>query len=248
MLDRHSLVSILANLGLQATSTVIVHSAFRGLAARGWTPNVFVESLLEYVNAGHVVMPTMTWRTVNPRSPIFDELNTPGHVGIVSETFRTGFATHRSLHPTHSASAYGHMASWITGGIGSTETPCSDRSPYSRVELLGGKALLVNVGLDSCTNLHCAEEQLPDTSHFLQGESESYTCVDRFGIRHPVTIRRHARYQRAFHRLHEALAQRGFLSTARLGSCQFTLIDLAGATSLTREVLASDIKALDPAS
>ena len=66
-----------------------------------------IEALLGHLSGGTLVMPTMTWRTVTPDRPVWDELATPSHTGVLTEVFRTRYATARSIHPTHSVAACG---------------------------------------------------------------------------------------------------------------------------------------------
>ena len=48
------------------------------------------------MRGGNLFMPTMTWRTVTPDNPVWDEIDTPSHTGVLTEVFRTGYATRRT--------------------------------------------------------------------------------------------------------------------------------------------------------
>jgi aminoglycoside 3-N-acetyltransferase len=81
---------------------LVVHSAIAPLSRQGFRAEAIIEALLDYLSAGSLFMPTMTWRTVTPAHPEWDELATPSHTGVLTEVFRTRYATARSTHPTHS--------------------------------------------------------------------------------------------------------------------------------------------------
>ena len=76
---------------------LVVHSGFRRLAGAGWRVEGFIEALLDSVSAGTLVMPAMSWRIVTPENPLFDEIETPSHVGIVPELFRNSLCVGAEL-------------------------------------------------------------------------------------------------------------------------------------------------------
>src|SRR6185437_15742021 len=117
---------------IPAEGVLFVHCSFRRFHAHGFEVDRFIEALLAERRGGTLVMPAMSWRIVTPANPVFDELATPSHVGILAERFRTRFASHRSLHPTHSVAALGRRAAALTSGHHLDNTPCSLNSPYGR--------------------------------------------------------------------------------------------------------------------
>jgi aminoglycoside 3-N-acetyltransferase len=189
---------------------LFVHCAFRGLSARGWSVDATIEALLEFMRDGTLIMPAMSWRTVTPANPVFDELATPSHVGILAETFRTRYATHRSLHPTHSVAARGRLAGALTSGHHLDDTPCSPNSPYGRAAREEAYVLLIGIGLERCTAIHHAEEQIaPDTYLKPPAEAETYACRSRTGIVHTVRLRRHLKLNRDFPQFSRPLIEKG---------------------------------------
>ena len=63
-------------------SILVVHSAIALLRRQGFRAEAMIEALLEYMQNGTLVMPTMTWRTVTVDQPHWDELGTPSHTGV----------------------------------------------------------------------------------------------------------------------------------------------------------------------
>ncbi len=102
-----ALIPILDRMQVPRDGVLVVHSAIATLSRQGFRAEAMIEALLRYLSAGTLVMPTMTWRTVTPEQPLWDELATPSHTGVLTEMFRTGYATARSIHPTHSVAACG---------------------------------------------------------------------------------------------------------------------------------------------
>lgn len=132
-------------------------------------------------------------------NPVFDELATPSHVGVLAEVFRTRYATHRSLHPTHSVAALGRLAATLTSGHHLDDTPCSPNSPYGRATGEDAHVLMLGVGLERCTAIHHAEEVVaPDVYVKPASEAERYACRDREGVVHDMRLRRHVKLNRDF--------------------------------------------------
>ncbi len=178
---------------------LFVHCAFRKLGAAGYDVDGFIKALLAYMAPGTLVMPTMSWRIVTPQNPVFDELATPSHVGVLAETFRIRYATHRSLHPTHSVAASGRLAAALTVGHHLDDTPCSLNSPYGKATREDAHVLMLGIGLERCTAIHHAEEMIaPDVYLKPADEAEHYVCRDRAGAAHDMRLRRHLKLSRDF--------------------------------------------------
>jgi aminoglycoside 3-N-acetyltransferase len=198
--------------GVSPGGVVIVHSAFRILSHAGIRAEDFIEGLLLHLEGGTLLMPAMTWRTVTPDNPVFDEMATPSHVGVLSEVFRTRFASHRSIHPTHSTAALGPFAETMTCRHQEGETPCPPHSPFGQLPHVDAQILLLGVGFESCTMIHCAEEAAaPDIYLHPAASALTYSCRDRHGVIHAVKARRHLRLNRDFPKFAPMLAARGQL-------------------------------------
>ena len=187
-----------------------VHSAFSRLAHSGHDARAFLASIVEYMKRGTLLMPTMSWRSVTPQNPVFDELATPGITGVLSELFRVEFAEARSLHPTHSVAGRGAAAAALLVDHYIDTTPCSDNSPFGRLPAAGGYVLMVGVGLECCTLIHHVEETLAPEFYLQPYERrEAYLCRDRHGHEIHMTTRRHLRLDRDFPQFEPLLRARG---------------------------------------
>ena len=155
-------------------------------------------------------MPTMSWRAVNLENPFFDELSTPSITGVLTEMFRTQFATHRSLHPTHSVAGYGNLAESILSTHFLDGTPCSGRSPWGLLDDNDAYVMLLGVEMDSCTLVHHVEEMIAPDLYLQPHENrQRYLCRDRHGREIEVYTRRHRRLNRNFWQFEDRLAESG---------------------------------------
>jgi aminoglycoside 3-N-acetyltransferase len=213
---------LLDRAGVPGNGVLFVHSAFRRLGAAGFQAEAFIEALLDYMEGGTLVMPTMTWRVVTPASPAFDELATPSHVGILAERFRLDYATHRSLHPTHSVAAYGRLARHLTSSHHLADTPCALTSPYGKARETDAHVVLVGIGLERCTAIHHAEEVVAPEVYLMPPEqAELYRCRSRRGVTYEVRLRRHLRLNRDFPQFAAPLAERGRLRRGEIAGTRW---------------------------
>jgi aminoglycoside 3-N-acetyltransferase len=232
-----ALAPILERMRVPHDGVLVVHSAIATLSRQGFHAEVMIEALLGYLSAGTLVMPTMTWRTVTPEWPAWDELATPSHTGVLTEVFRTCYATARSIHPTHSVAACGPQAQALLGRHHLDDTPVSANSPYGLMRDQPAYVLMLGVGLESCTAIHLPEEMIAPEIYLQPiGQTELYECRDRHGVVHQVRTRRHWRLDRDFPKFGPPLEQGGFLQSGTLDGYPYAvtgLCDLLKAVSST---------------
>ena len=90
--------------------------------------------------------------------PVCDLLNTPTWAGIIPETARMSAAARRSIHPTHSLTAFGTRATELLSGHENTHSPCDENSPFFRLAEANGTIVLLGCSQNSNTMVHCCEE------------------------------------------------------------------------------------------
>lgn len=209
---------LLGRLDVPRDGVLLVHSSFKGLSRAGFRAERVLASFVAYMmTTGTLLMPTMSWRAVNPDTPFFDELATPSITGILTELFRTQAATRRSLHPTHSVAGRGARVDELLGSHHTDETPCSARSPWGLLDDYDAWVILLGVRMDSCTLVHHVEESIaPELYLRPSEESERYICRDRYGREVEVSVRRTRRLPRNFWQFEEALAACGELRIGRI--------------------------------
>src|SRR4051812_48420511 len=235
--DAKILGAILRQTGVSRDSLLVVHSAFALLSRQGFSADETVETLLEHVHDGALFMPTMTWRTVTPAQPYWDELATPSHTGILSEIFRTRHAVARSIHPTHSVAGWGKTAPMLLSRHHIDDTPVSSNSPYGLMRDYDTFILMIGVGLEACTAIHLPEETINEALYVLPPEStELYRCRDRTGSVHQVRTRRHRRLNRDFPKFAQPLIAKGLLQSGHIGTCPWLVVAMR---DLLRDVFAA---------
>jgi len=223
--EYNALIPILERIEVPPDGVLVVHSAIAKLSRNGFRAEAMIESLLGYMSKGTVVMPTMTWRTVTPERPVWDEVATASHTGVLTEIFRTHFAAARSIHPTHSVAAYGPQAQRLLARHHLDDTPVSANSPYGLMRDLSAYVLLLGVGLDSCTAIHLAEEALaPEVYLRPIDQAEQYECRDRHGLVHQVRTRRHWRLDRDFPKFGPSLEHKGLMASGDLLGCRYFIV------------------------
>src|SRR5215470_16101366 len=232
-----AVVPILERFGVPRDGVLVVHSAIAPLSRRGLRAEAIIEALIEYMRDGNLLMPTMTWRTVTPEQPYWDELETPSHTGVLTEIFRTRYASGRSIHPTHSVAGLGPAAPLLLSRHHVDNTPVSGNSPYGLMRDYDAHVLMIGVGLETCTAIHLPEETIAVDIYVRPPESaEAYRCRDRHGVVHAVQTRRHWRLNRDFPQFAAPLSARGLLVSGDIGGCPYSIVALR---DLLREVFAA---------
>jgi len=235
--EADALRPILQRFGVRRDGVLVVHSAIAPLSRQGFRAEAIIETLLDHLSGGNLFMPTMTWRTVTLQHPEWDEIGTPSHTGVLTEIFRTRYATARSIHPTHSVAGCGPAAQPLLARHHVDSTPVSGNSPYGLMRDYDAHVLMIGVGLECCTAIHLPEETIAVDIYVRPPESaETYRCRDRHGVVHSVQTRRHWRLNRDFPQFAAPLSARGLLMSGDIGGCPYSIVALR---DLLREVFAA---------
>src|SRR5262249_34330144 len=158
---------------------------------RGLRAEAIIEALIDYMRGGNLFMPTMTWRTVTPEHPHWDELETPSHTGVLTEIFRTRYASGRSTHPTHSMAGLGPAGPLLLSRhhTDNARFPATSRWGWGRDWEV--YFLMMGGGLEPARAIHLRGERV--TVDLFVGRAEParlYRCRDRHGTVHQVWARR----------------------------------------------------------
>ena len=207
---KEEITRLLRALAIPPDGVVLIHSAFKGLSRAGYRAESVLAGLVEYMSPGTLLMPTMSWRAVNPENPLFDELETPSITGILTEIFRTEYATRRSLHPTHSVAGRGRLTDDLLAFHHLDEKPCWERSPWGLLDDYDAHVLLLGVGMESCTLVHHVEQAIAPELYLSPSEArERYICRDCHRHETEMYSRRTLRLPRNFWQFEEMLAAEG---------------------------------------
>jgi aminoglycoside N3'-acetyltransferase len=152
-------------LGLKKTDTIIIHSSMKSFGyVEGGTTTV-IEGFREYLSEGTLCFPALRQKDFGKAYKDWDINNTPSDVGFLSESFRKYPGVLRSDQETHSVTAIGKDAEFITSGHrGGKPRIClygdyafSYTSPWQRICDLGGKVLFIGVQMKYNTMKHLVE-------------------------------------------------------------------------------------------
>lgn len=224
---------------------LLVHSAFKHLAMDGYDADQVLATLVDYMQPGTIVLPTMSWRFVNDQNPIFKQTETPCNTGILAEKFRVNYASHRSLHPTHSAAALGKQAEYLTNSHQQSVTPCDAQSPYRKMLKDKSYIIMLGVGIDCCTLIHSAEEAIAPKIYMKPStESTIYTCIDAANSAQTFNLHKHAFLPRNYWLIQDLLATNNALRTFKCDNSVAIGFNANAAYDLCCTVLTSDNNAL----
>jgi len=154
------IVGCLGELGVRDGDAVFVHSSLSRFGHVEGGAEAVCRAILDAVGErGTVIMPAFTFGLKDVEDAVFDVANAPSCVGRISEVFRTGFATHRSRHITHSVSAAGADAEYFTADH--CDAPFDEHSSFRKLVDRNGLVLLLGVDYNRCTFFHAVESALP---------------------------------------------------------------------------------------
>ncbi len=184
------IVEDLKALGVRPNGVLLVHASLRSLGPIAGGAESVIQSLRAALgDDGTLLLPGLSYKTVNTANPKFDVLATPSCVGALPEYFRLRPGTLRSLHPTHSVCGVGMRAQDLLSGHENDRTPCGPNSPFHKLPQVNGQILFLGCGLRPNTSMHAIEEL--SEPPYLFGDVLDYEMVDENGRVFTMPIRRH---------------------------------------------------------
>lgn len=196
---RAGLAQDLTRLGIARGDTVFLHSSLKSLGyVEGGAASV-VQALQDAVGPeGTLLVPTYylpagtVKATCELEGYVFDPRIHGTNMGRLPEAFLQGAATHRSVHPTHSVSAWGRHAQYLTEAHHQAPSIFGPGSPWERfVGLEGTKVLGLGVSMGPVTFYHVLEDALGPAFPEPIWEERTYRlpCMDKDGRRWEVPVR-----------------------------------------------------------
>lgn len=166
------------SIGIKKGMSIIVHTSLKSIGYVCGGAQTVVESLLESVGTeGTVMMPTQSWKNLDPETgvhwevpesdwnlirenwPAYDKDITPTNtMGAVAETFRKWPGSLRSDHPARSFAANGKFSEYLIKNHDLSDI-FGETSPLAKLYELDGYVLLIGVGYDKNTSLHLADSR-----------------------------------------------------------------------------------------
>ena len=170
----------LVALGIKSDDTILMHSSLSSLGYVEGGADTVIDTLLDILTDGTLLIPTLSYATVTADSPVFSIKDTPSCVGKIGNVFREREGVIRSMHPTHSVAAYGKYAKEITEGHINTNTPVGELSPFALLPKYNGKVLMLGCTIRPNTSFHGIEEKA-GVWYALSKDKREYTLIDENG-------------------------------------------------------------------
>lgn len=224
-------------LGVREGGMLLVHASLRSLGRVEGGAETVIRALLNTLgDDGTLLLPGLSYATVNQDNPHFDVRRTPVCVGALPEYFRQRAGTLRSVHPTHSVCGVGANADELLTGHDQDTTPCGPNSPFHRLPHYAGQLLFLGCGMRPNTSMHAIEEL--SEPPYLFGDVVDYTVTHADGRVTTMSVRRH-RFDGWLQR-YDRLAQLldgDSLRTGKLLDAQCHLVETATMWTVAHEKL-----------
>ena len=180
-------------LGIKSDDTVIIHSSLKSFGYVEGGAEAVIDAFKETLSDGTLCFPALNQKNFARAYIDWNIKTTPSDVGFLSETFRLLPDTLRSDQETHSVTAWGVNAKYITDShrVPGTERLClwgnyafSRTSPWQRIYELGGKVIFLGVQMRFNTIKHLVEciivddilSSIPDEDIKKEASSEVANC------------------------------------------------------------------------
>ena len=166
--SRTELAEGLRRLGIAPGDAVFIHSSLKSLGFVDGGPQAVIGALQDAVGPqGTLVLPTYYL----PGGTILGTCQMPGYefdarvhgtnMGALPAAFLATPGVCRSIHPTHSVSAWGRQATWVTEAHHLAPSVFGEGSPWQRFAgLQRAKVLGLGISMGPVTYYHLAEDTL----------------------------------------------------------------------------------------
>ena len=196
---RTQLTADLLKLGVNAGDTLFVHSSLKSLGYVEGGADAVVGALQDAVGPqGTLLLPTYympggTIRgTCELKDYVFDARKHGTNMGRLPEAFLASPGTLRSIHPTHSVSAWGKHAAYLTEAHHKAPSVFGTGSPWQRfLEIPNAKVLGLGITMGPVTFYHLLEDTLGDAFPIRVWQDKTYQmpCLDSEGKTWQVPVR-----------------------------------------------------------
>ena len=199
---RAGLAAGLARLGIARGDTLFVHSSLKSLGYVEGGALAVIRALQDAVGPqGTLLLPTyyLPGGTVRAACAmpgyVFDPRRHGTHMGRLPEAFLASGSIRRSIHPTHSVSAWGRHAADLTEAHHRAPSIFGMGSPWQRfIGCEQAKVLGLGISMGPVTFYHALEDAMGDAFPVpvWEGETKLLACLDHAGRRCEVPVRPYA--------------------------------------------------------
>ena len=162
MFTKEDIKNQLRDMCVPRDSVVLVHSSLRKVGEVEGRADGLIDALKEHICAdgGLLCIPTHTWANLGKEGVMTLDMNGGTCIGTLPNIAAARCDAVRSDHPTHSMAVFGEGAEEFVAGEEKCTTPTPPDSCYGKIYDRDGYILLVGVGHNRNTYLHCVEEML----------------------------------------------------------------------------------------
>ena len=236
------IVDDLHRLGIRQGDIVFTHSSMRSLGPVEGGCETVLQAMKEAVGEeGTLLFPAFTFDVCTQPPYYFSMENSRCCVGALPEFARTQPDFIRSIHPSHSVSAWGKRAVELTKEHILDFTPVGPHSPLALLPKVSGKVLMLGCRMGPNTSMHGVEE-LAKAPYPLAKEMVEYT-LDLGG----GDIRKAKHYQHHFHGLWiqryerlEGVLPEQYMSRGKVLKADCHLLDAAGMWETACRIMQED--------
>lgn len=184
-------------MGIEAGDVVFLHSSLKSLGFVEGGPRAVLQAFIDVIGEdGTLIVPTY-WQ---PGGSIYATCRMPGYefdarihgtnMGALPAAFLEIPGVRRSIHPTHSVSAWGRHAESVTAGHHTAPSIFGPGSPWERCIELRGKVFGLGVSMGPVTFYHTLEDRMGASFPLPVRMSETFVipCHDLAGQRFEVPV------------------------------------------------------------
>lgn len=245
MYTKQDLLTHLIALGVNPSGTLMVHLSYKAIGEVEGKGDTVLDALMEYMQQGLLVFCSHTWANVSEKNPVMDVLHTPSCIGALTELFRKRPGTRRSLHPTHSLSAFGADAEEFLSGEEFMTTPCGEGGAYHKLWQRNAQILLIGVTFASNTYIHGIEEW-DGAEGSIAKEKTDFYVINYEGQRLYTPQYRHCAplFSETFIKLEPQALQQGVLTLGNFGDATGRIMSAVSLREMIAPILKSDAQYL----
>ncbi len=138
---------------------VTVHTSLKAVGEIEGGGETLLDALIEFFaqDGGLLCVPTHTWN-----SNVYDRREAESCIGVLPRLAAAHPKALRTLHPTHSMAVFGdrQIAESFVENEAFADTPANPKGCYGKMLAQDGYVILIGVGQEKNTFIHCVEEML----------------------------------------------------------------------------------------
>jgi len=151
---------------------VTVHTSLKAVGEIEGGGETLLSALIEFFtqNGGLLCVPTHTWGSED----VYDLRTNYSCIGVLPRLAAGHSDAVRAMHPTHSMAVFGDKkkAEWFVADEENADTPTNPKGCYGKLYDEDGYVLLIGVGQNKNTYLHCVEEMLKTPNRYTDHKVE----------------------------------------------------------------------------